>query len=151
MIIIGSISFLFLGCVLFPKTNNLTRDFFRNTTTDEEKIRKFQNYSLDEQYKIIIFEREVVHPATLEWIIEFSKQGPIIVPFIKTKLKTTKNEYRSYTIFLILQCLYRLQHYDFSKDQELKILMEQRLNNMHGFFKDFAHSQMTMIYGQKQE
>ena len=151
MFIIGSISFLFWGCVLFPKTNNLTRDFFRNTTTDEEKIRKFHNYSLDEQYEIIVFESEVVHPPSHEWISEFAKQGPIIIPFIKTKLKTTKNEHRSYLIFSILRSLYGLQLYDFSKDQELKILMEQRLNSMHGLFKDLAHNKMAMIYGQKQE
>lgn len=146
--ICGSILFILFGCVSYGsdvKFSNLTRDFFRNNTTDEQE-RLFTKYSLDEKYELFIFGNQVVHPPATYLAYSFAKQGPIIVPFLKSKLKATQDEVTIRDIVLIFSKLAQLRLYDFPKDTELMDLLDKRVNDMHGIWKETTREMISTIH-----
>ena len=109
--------------------SDLTRNFFYKSV--DERIQQFSGYSMEEQYDLLLYGLQVVHPRTRYLVEEFANQGPIIVPFLKTKLKTTTDEQTIYDIVLVFSELARIKRYDFSKDQELNDLLHQRASDIH--------------------
>ena len=109
--------------------SDLTRDFFNKSMSEQSQ--QFSNYSMDEQYELLLYGQQVVHPRAGYLVEEFAKQGSIIVPFLKTKLKTTTDEQTIYDIVLVFSELARIMRYDFSKDQELNDLLHQRASDIH--------------------
>lgn len=139
--------FTLFGCVSYGadvKFNNLTHDFYHMTTTDEQE-RQFSKYSLEEQYDIFIFGNQVVHPPATYLARQFAKQGPVIVPFLKDKLKAAQDEVTIRDIVLVFSRLAQLKLYDISNDNELMTLLDQRVNNMHGIWKDTTLEMVTKI------
>lgn len=138
---------ILFGCVSYGadvKFNKLTRDFFNNSTTDEQE-RQFSKYSIEEQYDLFIFGNQVVHPPATYLARQFAKQGPAVVPFLKNKLKAAQEEVTIRDIVLVFSWLAQLKLYDIPKDQELMGLLNQRVSNMHGIWKDATLEMVTKI------
>lgn len=136
-----------LSCISYGpdvKFNKLTRDFYSNPSMSEHET-KFKNYSLEEQYDLFIFGNQVVHPPATYLADIFAKQGSTIVPFLKAKLKTAQYELTIRDIILIFESIARLKLYDFSKDQELMGLMDERAQNMRGIWKDVVLAMISEI------
>jgi hypothetical protein len=114
------------------------------TTTDEQE-RQFSKYNLEEQYDLYIFGNQVVHPPASYLACQFAKQGPVIVPFLKNKLKAAHEEATIRDIVLVFLWLSRLKLYDIPKDQELMGLLNQRVSNMHGIWKETTLEMLTKI------
>ena len=103
-----------------------------------EQVQRFKDYRLEEQYELFLFGTLVVHPPAIHLIRPFAEQGPIILPFLKTKLETVQNEWTIYNIIRVFSELARLKIYDVSKDSELKRLIDRKVNNMRGIWKKSA-------------
>ena len=158
----GSISFILFGCMLpIPRlganelddnTNKFCHKFFNKYDSDEQE-KQFQNYNIDEQYVLLIYGNQAVHPPVMWLITEFAKQGEIIVPFIRVKLENTNNELTIRDIIYTFEELARLKLYDFSKDPRLMELIEKRANGMKSPWKDIVCNMVSRIknkncYGQ---
>jgi hypothetical protein len=124
------------------KPSKMVSDFFHVTLS--EQVGQFKNYSLDEQYELYIFGNQVVHPAASYLARPFAEQGPVIVPFLKEKLEAAE-EATVRDIIVILAELAYLKLYDFSKDQELMTLMDQRAANMQGIWKETTLEMISEI------
>ena len=137
--IICSILFFLCACVSNAadvQPSKVVSDFYRNYISTSERIRQFKNYNLEEQYELFLFGNQVVHPPATYLDSPFAEQGPIVVPFLKMKLEATKDEATIRDIALIFSEVARLKLYDFSKDAELMSLLNQKVNNMQGIWKN---------------
>lgn len=144
--IICTIIFILCGCVSNGdnlKHSKLVSDFYHTYISPSERIKQFKNYSLDEQYELFLFGNQVVHPPATYLATPFAKQGPVIVPFLKTKLESAQKEVTIRDIVAVLSELARLKLYDFSKDHDLMDLLERRAKEMDGIWKDTT---LKMIY-----
>jgi len=146
--IIRSLILLILfGCVSNAadvKPSKMASDFFHMPSSDQ--VKQFKNHRLDEQYELFIFGNQVVHPPATHLATSFAEQGPIIVPFLKSKLKATQEEITVRDIVLVLSRLAQLKLYDFSKDEELMGLLDKRVNDMHGIWKKTTREMISVIH-----
>ncbi|MFH0726835.1 MAG: hypothetical protein V2B19_10870 [Pseudomonadota bacterium] len=150
--IICSILFFLCGCVSNAtdvQPIKVASDFYHKYVSTSERIKQFKNYSLEEQYEIFEFGNRVVHPPATYLDSPFAEQGPIIVPFLKMKLEATKDEATIRNIALIFSEVARLKLYDFSKDTELMNLLNQKVNNMQGSWKNIALKFLSEIQSGK--
>ncbi len=145
--IIYSIAFLlFLGCTLNAsslKHSKLIDDFFKNPTS--EQVRLFKKYSLDEQYDIFLFGNQVVHPPAIYLARPFAEQGPTIVPFLKAKLESTQNDVTIRDIVMVFSELAELKLYSFSYDSALLVLIDKKVNDMKGIWKETTLKMVSEI------
>jgi hypothetical protein len=136
--IIYAIFFALCGCVSNAsdmQPSKLASDFYTKYISTSEQIKQFKNYSLEEQYEIFEFGNQVVHPPAIYLAYPFAQQGAAIIPFLRKKLETEKDEARIRDIALIFARVAGLKLYDFSKDIELMSLLNQKVNNMQGMWK----------------
>lgn len=146
--IICVILLLLYGCASNAndeRPSKVVSDFYHNYRSSSERVRQFKNYSLEEQYELFIFGNQVVHPPAIYLDSPFAEQGPIIVPFLKMKLEAAKDEATIRDIALIFSEVARLKLYDFSKDTELMKLLEHKINNMQGNWKDVSLKFLSQI------
>ena len=129
--------------------SKMVSDFYRNYISASERIRQFKNYNLEEQYELFIFGNQVIHPPATYLDSPFAEQGPIVVPFLKMKLEATENEATIRDVALIFSEVARLKLYDFSKDAELMSLLNQKVNNMQGIWKNSALKFLSEIQSGK--
>ena len=137
---------ILVGCLSSTadmKANKLAGDFFQMTTS--EQVNQFKNYSLDEQYEIFLFGNQVVHPPAIYLSRPFAEQGPIVVPFLKAKLKKTQKEVTIRDIVTVFSELTRLRLYDFSKDPNLMELLDMKTNKMNGIWKETTIQMLSEI------
>ena len=137
--IIFAILFLLLGCTSNAtdvQPSKLVSDFYSKYTSPTERIKQFKKYNLDEQYELFEFGNRVVHPPATYLDSPFAEQGSRVVPFLKTKLEATQDEAEIRDIALIYSEVARTKLYDFSKDAELMKLLNQKINSMHGIWKN---------------
>lgn len=124
------------GCV--PSTseyawNEFHREFFHTTTA--KMVERFRGYDLETQFELFIVGNQIVHPPTLHLAREIAKRGPSLVPFLRRKLATTKNELTIRDIVLVLVEMDHLKLYDVSKDTLLIALAEKRTASMQSLWK----------------
>lgn len=146
------ILFALCGCVSNAtdmQPSKTVSDFYRKYLSTSEQIKQFKNYGLEEQYEIFEFGNRVVHPPATYLDSPFAEQGPVIVPFLKMKLEATKDEATIRDIALIFSEVARLKLYDFSKDTELMTLLNQKVNNMQGMWKDITLKFLSKIQSGK--
>jgi len=139
--------FVLFGCVSNAadvKPSKMASDFFRMPISEQAK--QFKNHSLDEQYELFIFGNQVVHPPATHLASSFAEQGPLIVPFLKSKLKATQEEVTIRDIVLVFSRLAQLKLYDFSKDAELMGLLDKRVSDMHGIWKETTLEMVSTIH-----
>jgi hypothetical protein len=110
-----------------------------------EQVQKFKNYSLDEQYEIFLFGNQAVHPPAVYLANPFAEQGPIIVQFLKVKLKNARKEVTIRDIVSVFSELARMNLYDFSKDSELMGLLDRKVNDMRGIWKETTLKMISEI------
>jgi hypothetical protein len=135
--IILALIVLLVGCTSNAggvQPSKMVSDFYHLSTS--EQMRKFENHTLDEQYELYIFGNKVVHPPATYLAEPFARQGAKVVPFLSEKLKAEKDEARIRDIVLVFAEMARLNLYDFSQDTELMSLLNQKINNMQGMWKD---------------
>lgn len=145
--IYSSILFILFGCVSNAadvKPSKMVSDFFHMPTS--EQVKQFKNHGLDEKYELFIFGNQVVHPPATYLATSFAEQGPIIVPFLKNKLKATQEEVTVRDIVLVFSRLAQLKLYDFSKDEELMGLLDKRVSDMHGIWKETTREMISVIH-----
>ena len=116
------------------KHNKMINDFFQKSTS--EQLQLFNRYSLEEQYELFLFGNQVVHPPAVYLSQPFAEQGPIIVPFLKSKLETTQKEVTIRDIIAVFHELAGLKLYNFSEDPDLLGLIERKANKMDGIWKE---------------
>ncbi len=149
--IVYTILFVLCGCVSYTQPSKLVSDFYTKYQSPSEQVRQFKNYSLEEQYEIFEFGSHVVHPPAIYLDSPFAEQGAVIVPFLKKKLEATKNELEILDITQIFSRVARLKLYDFTKDTDLMTLLDKKVNNMQGIWKDVAPKYLSEIKSGKLE
>ena len=145
-IIYAIFSILLIGCVSNGpdmKYEKMISTFFKMTST--EQIEQFSGYRLDEQYEIFIFGNQVVHPPAVYLAEPFAEGGVDIIPFLKSKLESTQKDVTIRDIVTIFSEMRRLKIHDFSKDQGLIELIENKVNAMDGIWKDTAQKMVSEI------
>ncbi len=142
--------FTLCGCVPYMQPSKLVGDFYRKYTTSEQ-VSQFKNYGLEEQYELFVFGNEVVHPPATYLAYPFAQQGATIIPFLRKKLEFEKDDVRIRDIVLIFARVAGLKLYDFSKDAELMNLLNQKVNNMQGIWKDVTLKFLSEIRSGKLE
>lgn len=125
------------------KTDNLEKTFFHLSIQD--RIGRFHQYSLDDQYRLLIFGNQIAHPPALDLVSEFAKQGQIIVPFLKEKLLAEKEEAAIRDIVATFVELNRLGLYDVKGDTSLMALIAEKANSMHGLWTDTVQDMIGEI------
>jgi len=135
--IIYCIFILLTGCasgVAEVQPNRIIEDFYRLPTSDQ--LKAFKTHSVEEQYDLFLFGNQAVHPPAIYLARPFAEQGARIVPFLKNKLITTRDETTIRDIITIFSELSHLKLYNFPKDAQLLDLLEQEANSMQGIWKD---------------
>ena len=135
--IILALLLLLVGCASNAgdaQPSKMVSDFYHLSTA--EQMGQFKNHTLDEQYELYIFGNKVVHPPATYLAEPFARQGAKAVPFLKAKLEVEKDEARIRDVVLVFTEMARLNIYDFSRDTELMSLLNQKVNNMQGMWKD---------------
>jgi len=133
------------GCIppLDVPSSKLTIDFYDFKKTPDQKT-QFKNYSLDEQYQLLIYGNQVKYPPDLRLVEWFAEEGPRIIPFLSAKLNATQNEKTICNIMHVFSDIALSERYDFSNDQELLALLDQKAQNM-GLRKHIALTMITQI------
>lgn len=137
MNVICAIAFFLAGCI--PHGADVTvnasiKDYFRMPMA--EQIKEFKNHNLEEQYQLFLYGNQVVHPPAIYLAQPFAEQGPTIVPFLREKLGSAKDEATIRDIAQVFSELARLKLYDFSADGALMELLDKRASQMKGMWKD---------------
>jgi hypothetical protein len=147
LIILCMMFFLLCGCR--PHADNvdespIIRDFFDNYTPDEQ-IDNLKKFSIEEQYNLYIWGKQVLHPSAGYLAFPFAEQGPIIIPYLTDKLNTTKDDHTIRDISFVLKCMSDYNKYDFSNDAQLMDLLDRRVNSMKEPWKDVTQKYISDI------
>ncbi len=118
-----------------PFSTELEKDFF--SLSSDERYEKFHSYSLEDQFTLMLTGNLRVHPPLLHFTIEFAKNGSVIVPMLKEKLKEDVRGETVRDITRVIKHLKRLDLYDVHDDKELMQLLTDKVNSMDGW-KDFT-------------
>lgn len=141
-----SLLFVLSGCMPYTadvKPSKSDIDYFRMLPS--EQIRQFTSHRLEEQYHLYLVGNQIIEPPAIYLAKPFAEQGPVIVPFLKTKLIAAKEEISIRDISLIFRTMAELKLYDFSTDHELMHLLDERSGNMHGIWKDITLKNISGI------
>lgn len=135
---------MLIGCVSDPQPTKMVEDFYRIPSASEQ-MRQFKQHSLEEQYELYMFGNRVVHPPAIYLKKPFAEQGPVIVPFLKTKLDGTTDEKTIRDIVVIFEELAYLKQYDFVEHPALLELLERKAHGMTGPWKDYTLEKISQI------
>ena len=125
-----------LGCIDYTpeiEPNQFDREFFRLTI--DERIKQFQEYDSETQYKLLIIGNQLVHPPALYLVDEFAKKGKSIVPFLRSKLAAAKLEVTVRDIVAVFSAMQRFGSYEVKDDASLMALIKERIAAMQGQWK----------------
>jgi hypothetical protein len=133
------IFFCLFGCAS-SNADVIERDdythFFYMTIAEQESL--YKKRSLNEQFEILLYGNQIMHPPTHYLAKTFAENGPKVIPFLKQKLEVTKSELTVRDITIVFVEFEKMKTYDFSKDPDLMRLLERRVNGMKGLWK--AHT-----------
>lgn len=96
----------------------------------EERIRRFSNYTLEDQYSIYTCGNEVVHPPAMYLAGPLAMNGKAAVHFLKVKLLQAKNDLLIHNIILIFAEMSRRKTYDIMGDRQLVRLLDNSVAKM---------------------
>jgi hypothetical protein len=125
--------------------NQLDRDFFRKSRS--EQVIQFANYSLEEQYKLLVLGNQIVHPSAMYLIPAFAKQGATAIPLLSQRLAHAKEEASIRDIVAILTEMHRMGLYDEAGNPDLKVLVDKRVTMMTGQWKATTEKMLSEIRG----
>jgi len=125
--------------------SKLTKFFYDAQLTRSEREKLFKSLSLDEQYKILIYGNQAIHPPDGKGVELLAEEGPSVIPFLTEKLRATQNEMTIHDIIDVFSAMALKKRYDFSKDQELLALLDQKAQTLRGFWKDMVLWKISMI------
>ncbi len=120
------------------EVTNVSMDFFRQYLYVVERTKNFRNYSIEEQYEIYLFGRQVAKPPAIYLTEVLAERGEEIVPFLRRKLENAKTNITIRDILNIYEEMAWAKNYDFSKDPELMDFIEERVAGMKGIWKEKA-------------
>jgi hypothetical protein len=145
-IIYGLIPFIIFNCMSSApdlRPNVMVSDFFQMPI--REQVKEFREYTLDQQYELLRFGNEVVHPPASYLVSEFAEQGKEIVPFLKSKLKSVQTEVNVRDIVQVFWYLAKSKRSEFLKDQELIDSLGQQVQEMRGIWREYTLSMYNEI------
>jgi len=146
--IVSTILFFLSGCtsnIADAQPGKLVSDFYQKNISISDRMKQFRNYSLEDKYELYIFGNKVIHPPATYLAEPFAQQGAEIIPFLRKKLEVENEEARIRDIALVFSEAARLKIYDFSKDAALMNLLNQKIGNMQGIWKDAASQSLSEI------
>lgn len=144
--IILALLILLVGCASNAsdvQPGKMVSDFYHLSTS--EQMRRFKNHNIDEQYELYIFGNKMVHPPATYLAESFARQCEKFSQFLKEKLEFEEDEARIRDIVLVFTEMARLNIYDFSRDTELMNLLNKKVNNMQGMWKDVTLNFLSEI------
>ena len=142
------ITSLLSGCSSSLETiesSKIASGFYIKNIAISDQIKEIKKYHIAEQYDIFEFGNRIIHPPAIYLAKPIAEQGKTIIPFLKEKLQTTSDEVTIRDIVLIISEMVELKNYELSKDSELIKLLEQKINNMEGIWKNFTYKLFSEI------
>ena len=91
-----------------------------------------------EELRGILASELVVRPPALYLSDQIAEQGEVIVPILKSKLRTKKTESTVRDIVQVVWWLGKSRRCACLKDQELIDLLEQQVRDMHGIWREIT-------------
>jgi len=133
------------GCMPNPDIppSESTMDFYNTPLPVREQ--KFKTYSLDEQYKVLIYGIQARHPPDGAVVLWFAEEGLNVIPFLIDKLRVTQDERTIYAIIRVFSTMALKRRYDFSKDQEILTLLDQKAQGIQGIGKDAVLRMISQV------
>ena len=140
------------GCIPGPHLPNpdvphleLARAFYNfKITPAPEREKLFKSYNLDEKYELLIYGNQIMHPPDFGVVEWFAEEGLNVIPFLTEKLRETQKELTIRDIIHVFSYMALEKRYDFSKDQELLALLDQKAQGL-GLWKDTVPGMISEV------
>ncbi len=122
------------------RLSEVEQDFFNLSIQD--RVNKFTEYSVESQYRLLIFGNQVVHPPAMYLASEFAKNGEVGLSFLKEKLVEVDDEVTIRDIAYTIKEMDRLGFYDVKADVDLMSLLEEKVTSMNGQWKPVVQNML---------
>lgn len=111
--------------------SNLEKDFF--DLPSEQREESFHKYSVDDQYRLLIFGNQFRHPPHIELAMQFAENGESVIPFLKEKLLEAEDDETIRDIAVTLSFMNSSNTYNVKADQDLIALLKKKIDTMNGY------------------
>lgn len=135
------------GCV-FQNADTRFAERFIDITSPQDREKRMELYSLEDQYKIYIYGMQEIHPPMLGLAESIAKRGAVAIPFLLSKLTSTQNDLAVHNTVFIIEIMKLLKYYDAGQDPNIIEVISKRISKMEDpFWKRMTLDSLKTIRG----
>jgi hypothetical protein len=137
----GALIAIFITCSACSNSP-VDHDFF--SLSHDDMMKRFANYSLQDQFKFFRYGNDELEPPYTELADPIAKQGRDAVPFLLSQLENETDELGIRDIALIFEMMAFYKTYDVKSDQKIMHLLSTKIETMT-IWKDVALHMLDRI------